>query len=1514
MSKQAFAQPANNNCATAQNIGTLPAPPACSGTAIQVGATVNIAGTLVGATPASPYVYQPGCSGAGGPAMGVPANDVWYMFTASSYQAVINVTSTFANPNVAMYSGTCGALGGGVGGCAVGTGGAISLTVDQMVIGTTYYLQISGNTGQTGTFNLAIHNNQDCNNCLVGSSTTVTPLPVAGMYNPGQVVSVCFHVSNYAQINTNWLHGVQLTFGAGWNVASLTTTPPPACETVPAGGTWAYYPGGCTSSATGAVFGPGFYFDTPDAGTNPGNNFGDNCSGAQGAGTWNFCFTITVAAGCSPGSNLDITINTSGDGETGSWSSAGCAGDPPTILPAVGSCCPPTMTFVAATCAGNDGTATATPVGASGPYNYSWTNSGGTVISTTVGAVGANTITGLAPGTYTVALTNALNCTSTNTVTVTGGSVIATPTAGSNSPVCVGGTLNLTAANVAGATYTWTGPNAFASGIQNPSIVGVTALASGVYTVTATAGGCTSTSTVNVTINPLPTVTVPPNITVCNGGNVPVTAFTSTPAGATYAWTNSNLAIGVGAGGAGNVPAFTATNLTAAAITGTITVTPTLAGCTGPASTYTITVNPTPTVTVPANITVCNGGTVAATAFTSSPAGGTFAWTNSNPAIGLAAAGAGNIATFSATNAGTTAITATITVTPTVAGCPGTPNTYTITVNPTPTVTVPANITVCNGGNVPASVFTSTPAGGTFAWTNSNPAIGLPAAGAGNTPSFSATNLGAVAITATITVTPTLAGCPGTPNTYTITVNPTPVAPTALGATICTNNSTTLTATAPGGTYAWYDAPVAGTLLITNASYTTPILTTATTYYVQTTIAGCTGPYTPVTVTIAPGLVVNAGLDDTVCFGGTANIVVVPNGAGYTYLWTPAGTLSNATIFNPVASPAVTTTYSVTVTDPGGCVGTDNVTIYADPQITLALAGIDVTCFGACNGQTIVIPAGGTPGYTYSWTGGCTNAACNAVCPGTYTVTVTDSWGCTATGSATVTEPTLLTNAITGTTPASCNGVCDGTATAAGAGGTIPYGYSWNTVPVQNTATATNLCAGTYICTVTDANACTATATATITEPTLVVIAPIAPANICFGGSTTITASASGGNGGPFTYSWSPATGLSATNVANPTASPVGTTVYNVTATDANGCPAAAVSVTVTVNPPLTAVTAGTASICPGASTPISAVGANGTGGPYVYSWSPAAGLSNPNIANPSASPAATTTYTVTVTDGCSPAVTSTVTVTILPLPVVAFVADQTSGCSPLCVTFTNNSTVAGGTISSWMFNYGDGTPNDTAHYHCYIAPASYNVGLTVTSSLGGCVSSLTVPNYITVNPDPIAEFNATPNPTTILDPSVTLNDQSSSDANYWFWSFGDGDTLGYSTTNPAHIYPNFVAGTYNATLEVHNIFGCIDIISHSIVIGPEFTFFIPNAFSPNGDGVNDFFFGKGVGIDKFQLFVFDRWGNLIFDAEDINTQWDGRANHGSEMAQQDVYVWKVKLTDVFGKKHNYIGTVTIVK
>jgi len=197
----------------------------------------------------------------------------------------------------------------------------------------------------------------------------------------------------------------------------------------------------------------------------------------------------------------------------------------------------------------------------------------------------------------------------------------------------------------------------------------------------------------------IPTVTVPVNIAVVKGIAVSATNFVSTSTGTTFAWTNSNTSIGLAASGSGDIPSFIATNTGITSIVATITVIPTLDGTAGTPSSYTITVTPSvpnpsiPTVTVPVNITVTNKDAVAATSFISTSTGGTFTWINSNTAIGLAASGSGNIASFTATNNYTTTIIATITVIPTVNGVKGTPSSYTITVNPTPSIPIPPTST-----------------------------------------------------------------------------------------------------------------------------------------------------------------------------------------------------------------------------------------------------------------------------------------------------------------------------------------------------------------------------------------------------------------------------------------------------------------------------------------------------------------------------------------------------------------------------------------------------------------------------------------------------------------------------------------------------------------------------------------------------------------------------------------------------------------------------------------------------
>jgi hypothetical protein len=380
---------------------------------------------------------------------------------------------------------------------------------------------------------------------------------------------------------------------------------------------------------------------------------------------------------------------------------------------------------------------------------------------------------------------------------------------------------------VAGTVYNWTNnaPGIGLAASGSGDIAAFTAVNSGVNPVTATitvtpvANSCPGTSiTFTITVNPTATVNTITNQTVCNGGNTAAVNFTGTVPGTVYNWSNDNTSINLAASGTGNIPAFAATNAGTTPVTATITVTPSYTNgtttCAGVPIVFTITVNPTPTVNAVANQTLCNGSQTAAITFTGAVSGTFYNWTNTNSTIGLAASGSGDIAAFTATNGGTTVQTATITVTPsyTNAGktCTGTPVTFTIIVNPTPTVNVIADQTVCNGGNTAAVNFTGGVTGTVYTWTNDNTSINLAASGTGNIPIFAATNAGTTSVTATITVTPTYTSgattCAGISRSFTVTVNPTPTVNAVANQTLCNGSQTaaiTFTGAVGGTVYNW---------------------------------------------------------------------------------------------------------------------------------------------------------------------------------------------------------------------------------------------------------------------------------------------------------------------------------------------------------------------------------------------------------------------------------------------------------------------------------------------------------------------------------------------------------------------------------------------------------------------------------------------------------------------------------------------------------------------------------------
>ncbi|NVK05552.1 MAG: hypothetical protein HWD92_12060, partial [Flavobacteriia bacterium] len=409
---------------------------------------------------------------------------------------------------------------------------------------------------------------------------------------------------------------------------------------------------------------------------------------------------------------------------------------------------------------------------------------------------------------------------------------------------------------------------------------------------------------------------------------------------------------------------------------------------------------------------------------------------------------------------------------------------------------------------------------------------------------------------------------------------------------------------------------------------------TAGVYTVLITDAnGCTTQDT-ITITQPSAALIATGSvsANVLCFGnatGAATVTAAGGTAPYTYSWSNGAT--TASISNLIAG-----TYSVTVTDVNGCQDTASVTI-TQPSAALSVslvASQNIDCFGNSTGSAQIAITGGTSPYNISWNNGASTASISSLIAGTYSVTVTDANGCTDTLSVTLTQPSAaLTSTSTVIQNVSCFGGNNGSAYVTYTGGTSPYTVSWNNGATIDTIS--NLIAGTYTATITDANGCTTTESVTITQPASALSASaVVNANVlCFGNATgAATVTATGGTS-PYTYSWS--NGATTASISNLIAG-----TYSVTVTDVNGCQDTA-SVTITQPSAALAVSlVGSLNInCFGDSTGSIDVMASGGTTPYTYSWN--TGASGTSISNLTAG-----TYAVTVTDanGCTDTLSVTLT------------------------------------------------------------------------------------------------------------------------------------------------------------------------------------------------------------------------------------------------------------------------------
>lgn len=671
---------------------------------------------------------------------------------------------------------------------------------------------------------------------------------------------------------------------------------------------------------------------------------------------------------------------------------------------------------------------------------------------------------------------------------------------------------------------------------------------------------------------------------------------------------------------------------------------------------------------------------------------------------------------------------------------------------------------------------------------------------------------------------------------------------------------------------------------------------------VVTTANGCTTNTTVTVTQPASALAAPASVMGNVsCFGGN-NAQATVNASGgtspYVYSWNSAPAQSTATATSLGAG-----VYSVVVTDANGCVATSSVNITQPAVLAGNVNATSVTCNGGTNGSAQISLSGGTPPYATVWNttplqyG---NSAINLVA-GNYTVNVTDANGCTVSSPAAITQPAPLSAGIPVATNVSCFGGNNGTAAVNANGGTAPYNYAWNTTPAQYAANATAMNAGNYTVTVTDANGCATVSTIAITEPAQLVLQPYAGDTVCPAQNALVGVNVSGGTG-PYTYNWNNNLGNSATHTVNP----LFATNYAVTVTDANGCASAGSNVYIDVFQFTVTdlIMTSSPALCAGGTTQVGAIIAGNTG-TLTWSWVNQPWTSGGPF---TVQPTQTTTYQVIVTNQCGVTVSNGSTVVVHPLPTIAITPQTASGCDAVPVSFVDNDPNNAGCTYAW--NFGDsftGTGSNITHN--YSGSGMFNVNVVITSPFG-CVGNGNTIALITVYDSPVADFAVASNTVTELEPSFHFQNNCSVNTIGWQWDFGDNTTD--NVPSPMHTYAS--TGTYLARLVATSNGGCTDTTEMPVYVEPEYTLYVPNAFTPNGDGKNDVFLAYGNEIEEFTMTVFDRWGNQVFSSKDILIGWDGHANDGSGVAQQDVYVYKIAVKDFKGKSHKLTGSFSLLK
>jgi len=333
-------------------------------------------------------------------------------------------------------------------------------------------------------------------------------------------------------------------------------------------------------------------------------------------------------------------------------------------------------------------------------------------------------------------------------------------------------------------------------------------------------------------------------------------------------------------------------------------------------------------------------------------------------------------------------------------------------------------------------------------------------------------------------------------------------------------------------------------------------------------------------------------------------------------------------------------------------------------------------------------------------------------------------------------------------------------------------------------------------------------------------------------------------------------------------------------------------------NLPLIANAKGDTSIC-GLST--IQITASGSGGilPYLFTWN-----NGDTNTQRLVSPTTTTLYQLTLKDKCNQSAKDSVLISVYPDITLTVTANPTSICFGERVQLN----VSGAQKYLWKSNIHEPSliPQDSMHNP--IVQPSATVIYTVTGTDShGCKANDTL--KVTVYPLLNAAIIANPNPVSIFEPIVHFTDASSGSTT-WLWNTGDGFTTNVHDFD--HTFSQLIAKNYHVSLTVSNVYGCVDSTSIELIVYPEMKIFIPNAFSPDNNDLNNIFKAYGEGLVKFEMFIYNRWGEMVFSSNNIALGWDGK--YQSKEAPSGVYVYTINYKDFLGREYNKTGSLTLIR